>query len=103
MDTTLTTDSYTEAIAAGKTVLVDFYADWCGPCKAVAPVLEQIATDHAGELELAKVDIDADRSAADRYGIQSVPTIVLFRDGAEVARVVGAKPKTMLERELGLS
>jgi len=81
-------------------VLVDFYAEWCGPCKALAPTLETIADEHAGSLEIVKVNIDDDPELASRYGIQSIPTLILF-DGVEVRKTVkGLLPKRALVEEI---
>jgi putative thioredoxin len=82
-------------------VLVDFWADWCTPCHAVSPVLEQIARER--EIELVKVDYDTEPGLAERYGVQSIPNIVLFENGELRAQVVGALPKPTLERALGLA
>ena len=78
-------------------VLVDFYADWCGPCKAMAPVLDEIARDRAGELLLAKLDTERDPDLVRRFQIQGIPTLILFRDGQPVARQTGAVPKPAIE------
>jgi thioredoxin 2 len=78
-------------------VLVDFYADWCGPCKMMAPVLDQVARERAGRVLVAKVDTDANPAVSQRFGIRSIPTLVAFRGGAEVARELGALPKPRLD------
>ena len=83
-------------------MIVDFWAEWCGPCHAVAPVLDRIVEERAGELKLVKVNIDEERELAERYGIASIPTMILFRDGEPAAVAVGAQPKGALERSLGL-
>ena len=82
-------------------VLVDFRADWCMPCHAVAPILEQIAEEQ--NLTLAKVDYDQERELAERYGVQSIPNMILFENGAARAQAIGALPKSALERALGLT
>ena len=93
----------TEVLGSDKPVLVDFWAEWCGPCHMVAPILDQIAEERAGELRLVKVNIDEQPAIAQRYGIMSIPTMVLFRDGEPVAGAVGARPKGALEQALGLA
>ena len=84
-------------------VLVDFWAEWCGPCHAVAPVLEKIAAEREGELQLVKVNIDENQNLASRYGVMSIPMMILFRDGEPAAATVGARPKGDIERQLGLA
>ncbi len=84
-------------------MIVDFWAEWCGPCHAVAPVLDKIAEERAGEVKLVKVNIDEERELADKYGIASIPTMILFKDGEPSASVVGAQPKGTIERALGLA
>ena len=92
-----------EVLTSDKAVLVDFWAEWCGPCHAVAPVLEKIVEERKDELKLVKVNIDDEQALSVKYGVMSIPTMILFRDGAPAAAAVGAKPKSALERDLGLA
>jgi thioredoxin 1 len=92
-----------EVLKSEKPVLVDFWAEWCGPCHAVAPILERIAEEREEELRLVKVNIDEEQGLAMRYGIASIPTMVLFKDGEPAHTAVGAQPKGALERSLGLT
>jgi thioredoxin 1 len=90
-----------EVIQNSEPVLVDFWAEWCGPCHAVSPVLERIAEER--NLKLVKVNIDENQQLALRYGIQSIPNMILFENGQPKANAIGAMPKGMLEKQLGLA
>ena len=103
MTTTATETNFDQEVLQSETpVLVDFWAEWCGPCHMVAPVLEEIAEERAGEVRIVKVNTDEEPELARRYGIYSIPTMILFRGGEPVAAALGAQPKRMLERSLGL-
>ena len=90
----------TDVLGSDKPVLVDFWAEWCGPCKMVAPVLEEIASEHGDKLTVAKVNIDENPEIARRYQIMSIPTMSVFSGGEVVKSIVGAKPKAALLRDL---
>jgi thioredoxin len=92
-----------EVLESEQPVLVDFWAEWCGPCHAVAPVLDQIAEERSDQLRLVKVNIDEEPELAQRYGIMSIPTMILFEGGQAKAAALGAQPKGMLEKSLGLT
>lgn len=97
----VTDDSFSSEVLSSSTpVLVDFWATWCGPCKMVAPVLEEIAAEKAGDLRVAKLDVDANPGTARDFQVVSIPTLILFKDGEPVKRIVGAKGKAALLREL---
>jgi thioredoxin 1 len=91
-----------EVLQSEQPVLVDFWAEWCGPCHAIAPVLDQIAEER-NELKVVKLNIDEEPSVAQRYGVMSIPTLILFKEGEPQAAAVGAMPKSMLEERLGLA
>lgn len=89
-----------DVLSSEKTVLVDFWAEWCGPCKMVAPVLDEIAGEHRDKLTVAKLDIDHNPVTARDYQIMSIPTMAVFQGGKMVKQIVGAKPKAALLRDL---
>ena len=98
---TVTDQSFSDdVLTSDKPVLVDFWATWCGPCRMVAPVLEEIASEHADKITVAKLDIDANPSTPRNYRIMSVPTMILFSAGKPVKQIIGAKPKAALLDDL---
>ena len=91
-----------EVLSSDTPVLVDFWAEWCQPCHMVAPVLDKIVDERNGELKLVKINIDEQPALAQRYGIASIPTMMIFKDGEPAAAALGAQPKGALEKQLGL-
>ena len=90
-----------EVLQRSEPVLVDFWAEWCSPCHAVAPILERMAAEH--ELELVKVNYDEEQQLAERYGVLSIPNMILFENGEPKAQTIGSQPQSALERALGLA
>jgi thioredoxin 1 len=104
MATAVTEQSFEEEVLrSDKPVIVDFWAEWCGPCHAVSPVLDRIVDERNGDLKLVKVNIDEQPELAQRFGVQSIPTMILFKEGEPAAAAIGAQPKSALERALGLA
>lgn len=101
-NTVAVTDStfQAEVLESDLPVLVDLWAAWCGPCRAVAPILEEIADSYAGKLKIAKLDVDSNHDTAIKYGVQSIPTMLLFKDGQLLTRLVGSRPKDALLKQL---
>ena len=94
---TVTDDSFDQlVIGSTEPVVVDFWAEWCGPCKMIAPALEEIATEMNGKIKVVKLNIDENQDTAFKYGVRSIPTLILFKDGEPVATQVGAAPKGSL-------
>ena len=89
-----------EVLKSEKPVVVDYWAEWCGPCRMVAPVLEEIATEHADKINVVKLNIDENPAISQKYGIMAIPTMNVFSGGEVVKQIVGAKPKSALLREL---
>ena len=102
MDAVTTETFEQEVLQSEQPVIVDFWAEWCGPCHAVAPVLEKIADERKDELRVVKVNIDEEQAIAQQFGIISIPTIMMFKGGEPAAIAIGAQPKGSLERSLGL-
>ncbi len=96
----LNSDTFKTAIASSAPVLVDFWAPWCGPCKAIAPILEELATELDGKVTITKVNVDDNDTIASEYGVRAIPTMLLFKDGKLVETLVGMMPKAALKEKL---
>ena len=97
----ITEENFESALGTDKDVLVDFFADWCGPCRMLSPIIEEIAEERAQTLVVGKVNVDDQPNLAARFGISSIPTVILFRNGKEADRFVGYRPKDAVEKMLG--
>ena len=96
----ITADNFEETVKGDKPVLIDFFATWCGPCRMLAPIIEEIAEERADTLVVGKVDVDEEPELANRFGVSSIPTVVLVENGREVDRFVGYRPKEDVEQML---
>ena len=96
----LTDADFDAQVKAQPLILVDFWAEWCGPCRMIAPVLEELASEYGDRLAVGKLNVDENRQTASRFGIRSIPTLLFFRDGARVDQVIGAHPKATLKAKI---
>ena len=92
----ITDSNFNDVISKNKTVLVDFWAEWCGPCRMIGPIIEELANEYKGKAIIGKLDVDSNQESSIKYGVRSIPTILTFKDGEIVDRQVGAVPKETL-------
>ena len=98
---TFSDDSFEEdVISSDKPVLVDFWAEWCGPCRMVGPIVDELAGEYEGQAKIGKVDVDSNPEISSKYGIRSIPSLLIFKDGEVVDQIVGAVPKAQLKKQL---
>ncbi len=96
----ITKDNLQQALEGGKPVVIDFWAEWCGPCRMIGPIVEQIADEYKGKAAVGKVDVDHEPKLAERFGVMSIPTLIVFKDGEPADRIVGAVPRQHLKQAL---
>ncbi len=97
----VTDQDFDEHVIKGKgLILVDFWAEWCGPCRMVAPILEELAVEYEGQITVTKLNVDENRGTAARFGIRSIPTLLFFKDGSQVEQIIGAVPKSTIKAKV---
>ena len=100
MAQTINTNNFEALVATGKPIVLDFWATWCGPCKRLAPIIEEVAKDYGGRAIVGKCDVEEDEDLAMRFGVRNIPTVVFLKDGQEVDRSVGLVPRAVLEEKI---
>ena len=100
MALTINTNNFEALVATGKPIVLDFWATWCGPCKRLAPIIEEVAKDYDGRAIVGKCDVEEDEDLAMRFGVRNIPTVVFLKDGLEVDRSVGLVPRAVLEEKI---
>lgn len=100
MATTVTDGNFAELISSNKVLVIDFSAEWCGPCKQMEPIIDGLVADYEGKALIGKVDVDENPEVCEKYGIRNIPTILLFKNGEVAERIVGATPKNILEDKI---